>query len=83
MLLRRGNGQKSTTVTLLWASWIIAIALVVVSLFDIDKEKWGWSIRPVDPSVILFLLSPISALYGWRRKQDGDDLKGTLDRLEK
>lgn len=82
-LFRTNNGKKSNTTTLLWLSWIIAILLTVVSMVDVDKSVFGVAIRPVDSSVILFLLGPITGLYGYRRKCEHTELKETMDRLEK
>jgi len=82
-LFKRANGEKSTTVTLLWLSWILSILFIIVSMIDIDKSIWGIGIRPVDPSIILFLLGPIGGLYGYRRHQKSKELKDTMDKLEK
>ncbi len=82
-LFKRANGKRSTTVTILWLSWILSILFIIVSMIDIDKSIWGIGIRPVDPSIILFLLGPAGGLYGWRRRQESRELKDTMDRLEK
>ena len=66
----KANGKSSNTATLLWLSWIISVFLILISLLDIDKTIWGISIRPVDPSVILFLLAPTGGLYAYRRHEE-------------
>ena len=82
-LLRRANGEKSTSVTILWLSWGVSIFLILLSMLDIDKSIFGFSIRPVDPSIILFLLAPTGILYGWRRQADAKQITDTMERLEK
>lgn len=82
-LFRTNNGEQSNTTTLLWLSWIFAIFFIVMSMVDIDKAVLGVSVRPVDASVILFLLGPITGLYGYRRKCEHSEMKEIMEKLKK
>lgn len=82
-LMKQSNGKQSTTVTIMWISFVVSIVFVMLGMIDIDKEKWGFCFRAVDPSIILFLLGPSSALYGWRRYQDNREVQDTMDRFHK
>jgi len=82
-MLIRDNGEKSNTKTILWASWFIAVFLILLSVIDMDKQIWGFTLRPIEPTIILFLLAPSSGLYAFRKKQKMKEIEQVMDKIKK
>ena len=81
-MLIKDNGKKSNTTTILWASWFVSIFLIFLSIIDMDKQILGFALRPVDPTIILFLLAPSSGLYAFRKKQKSKEIDRLMDKIK-
>jgi len=48
-----------------------------------DKQIWGLTLRPIEPTIILFLLAPSSGLYAFRKKQKMEEIEHVMDKIKK
>lgn len=70
-LIKRADGQPSTSVTFCWLTLIISLIYIGLGLIEnITIGTSTFKFRSPDPSLILSLLGPAFSLYGWRRFTD-------------
>ena len=83
MLIRRSDGQKSTSVTFAWISFIFCLICISLGLVEhLEYDGVLIHIRMIDASIVFCLLAPSFGLYGFRRYLNPLE-QGQSDRLSK